>query len=94
VRWTGSGPSELAKVLPEPAFEILGQVMTDRDSDVKKGVAWMLRDLSKHHAARVFKFLLGRAQSDPNRDTVWIIKNGMKKLPADQQQQLVKALEQ
>jgi len=80
--------------LPEQAFEILGQVMTDRDSDVKKGVAWMLRDLSKRHAARVFEFLLGWAQSDPNRDTAWIIKNGMRKLPADQQQQLVKTLEQ
>lgn len=80
--------------LPQPAFEILGQVMTDRDSDVKKGVAWILRDLSKRQAARVFEFLLGWAQSSPNRDTVWMIKNGMKKLSADQQQQLVKTLEQ
>ena len=80
--------------LPERAFGVLGQVMTDRDSDVKKGVAWILRNLSKRHPARVFEFLLGWAQSNPNRDTVWIIKNGMKKLPEDQQQQLVKALEQ
>jgi len=80
--------------LPEQAFEILGQVMTDQDSDVKKGVAWMFRDLSKRHPARVFEFLLGWAQSDPNRDTIWIIKNGMKKLTADQQRQLVEALEQ
>jgi len=77
----------------ERAFEILGQAMTDRDSNVKKGTAWILRDLSKRHPAHVFEFLLGWAQSNPNRDTTWIIKNGMKKLPADQQQQLVEALE-
>ena len=80
--------------LPEQVLKILGQVMTDQDSDVKKAVAWILRDLSKRHAARVFEFLLGQAQSDPNRDTIWVIKNGMKKLPADRQQQIVKALEQ
>ena len=79
--------------LPERALEILGLAMTERDSDVKKGVAWMLWDLSKRHAAHVFEFLLGWAQSHPNRDTMWMIKNGMKKLPADQQQQLVEALE-
>ena len=79
--------------LPERACEILDQVMMDRDSDVKKGVAWILRDLSKRHPARVFQFLLGQAQSNPNRDTVWIIKNGMKKLSPDQQRQLVETLE-
>ncbi len=79
--------------LPERAFEVLGQVMTDRDGDVKKGAAWILRNLSKRHPARVFEFLLGWAQSNPNRDTAWIIKNGMKKLPADQQQQLIEVLE-
>ena len=79
--------------LPERALEVLGQVMADQDSDVKKGVAWILRDLSKRHPARVFEFLLGWAQSSPNRDAVWIIKNGVKKLPADQQQQLIEALE-
>ena len=79
--------------LPERAIEILGLVMTERDRDVKKGVAWMLRDLSKRHAVRIFEFLLGWAQSHPNRDTVWMIKNGMKKLPEDQQQQLGEALE-
>jgi 3-methyladenine DNA glycosylase AlkD len=47
--------------LPERALKILGQVMTDRDSDVKKAIAWILRDLSKRHAARVFEFLLGWA---------------------------------
>jgi len=81
--------------LHERAFEILDQVMTDRDSDVKKGTAWILRNLSKRHPAQVFEFLLSWAQSNPNRNTVWIIKNVMKKLPEDQQQQqLVKALEQ
>ena len=79
--------------VPERAFGILDQVMTDRDSDVKKGAAWILRNLSKRHPARVFEFLLSWAQSNPNRDMAWIIKNGMKKLGADQQQQLVKALE-
>jgi len=79
--------------VPDRAFEILDPVMMDQDSDVKKAVAWILRDLSKRHAARVFEFLLGRAQSNPNRDTVWIIENGMNKLPADQQQQLIEAIE-
>jgi len=78
--------------LPEQAFDILALVMRERDSDVKKAVAWVLRDLSERHMARVFKFLLGWAQSDPSRDTVWMIKDGMKKLPADQQQQLVETL--
>lgn len=80
--------------LPEQAFEILGLVMADHDSDVKKGVAWMLRDLSKRHPNRVFEFILGWAKSGPNRDTVWMIKNGMKKLPVEQQQRLVEALEE
>lgn len=79
--------------LPERAFGILRLVMTDQDNDVKKAAAWILRDLSKRHPACVFEFLLGWAQSSPNRDTTWIIKNEMKKLPADRQQQIVKALE-
>jgi len=78
--------------VPERVFDVFALVMRERDSDVKKAVAWILRDLSKRHTARVFEFLLGWAQSNPNRDTTWIIKNGMKKLPADQQQQLIEAL--
>jgi len=75
---------------PEKVFEILDQVMRDGDRDVKKGVAWILRDLSKLHSGRVFEFLLRWAAADPSRDTVWMIKNGMKKLTASQQQQIIK----
>lgn len=75
------------------AIEIIDLVMTDRDSDVKKGVAWMLRDLSKRHPSRVFEFLLKWSQSNPGRDTTWIIKNGMKKLSVEQQQHIAGVLE-
>jgi len=77
--------------VPERVFEILDLVRQERDGDVKKAVAWILRDLSKRHAARVIEFLLSWAQTEPNKDTMWMIKNGMKKLSADQQQRLVEA---
>jgi len=78
--------------LPEGVLEVLAQVMQDRDRDVKKGAAWMLRDLSKRHGTQVFEFLLGWAESDPTLDTAWIIKNGPKRLPEDQQRQLLLAM--
>ena len=78
---------------PDKVFDILDLVMEDGDKDVKKAVSWILRDLSKLHSDRVFEFLLRWAAANPGRDTAWMIKNGMKKLTAGQQQQITAALE-
>ena len=78
----------------DKTFKILNQVMEDEDSDVKKGVSWILREITKKNADEVAKFLMKWAKANPNKDTRWIIKDGMKKLPKEIQTKILSIMEE
>ena len=70
-------PSE-AKI----CLKIIENLMEDEDLDVKKAVAWALREISKKDPKAVYEFLLNYINTQ-NKDTKWIIKEGTKKLPKE-----------
>lgn len=77
--------------IPKRAFQILDLVMKDSERDVKKAVAWILRDMSKKESQKVFEFLM-RWATDANKDTQWIIKDGMRKLSKENQEEILSVL--
>lgn len=79
-------------IVTEEVFGLLDLVMEDRDRDIKMAVAWILRDISKKNPAEVAQFLIKWARSNPNNDTKWVIKNGLKKLSQDEQKRLLELL--
>lgn len=60
-------------------FEIIKPLMTAEDADIKKAVAWALREISKRKPEMVRDFLKNYQKSQ-NKNTQWIIKDGSKKL--------------
>ena len=54
--------------------------MRERDRDVKKAVAWTLREISKKNPKVVYEFLQ-RYIASKDENTKWIVKEGSKKLP-------------
>jgi 3-methyladenine DNA glycosylase AlkD len=71
-------------------FTLLDQVMQEEEPDVKKAVAWILREITKNNPEGVSKFLLKWAeQSSNNKHTRWIIREGTKKLPSSQQHKIL-----
>lgn len=73
------------------SLQILDLMMKDQDKYVKKGVSWMLRELSKRYKKYTIEFIT-RHQDDFNKHTVWIIKNGIKKLSRQEQEQILDGL--
>ncbi len=68
-------------------LEFLDKVMREEDKDVKKAIGWALREITKKDAEAVFEFLKKWAKID-NKNTRWIIKEGMKKLSKEKQVKL------
>ncbi|MHA1834936.1 MAG: DNA alkylation repair protein [Candidatus Baldrarchaeia archaeon] len=58
-------------------LKIIENLMEDEDLDVKKAVAWALREISKKDPKAVYEFLLNYTNTQ-NKDTKWIIKEGIK----------------
>jgi len=85
--WTFKKISASPKV-----FGILDQVMTDEDKDVKKGVAWICRQMTNKNSVEVAAFLKKWAKANPSKDTRWIIKDGMKKLSKQKQIEILSIL--
>ena len=73
-------------------FKILDLVMEDKDSDVKKAVSWILREITKKNLDKVAEFLTRWAKTNPNKDTRWVIKDGMKKLPKEKRTEILSVL--
>jgi 3-methyladenine DNA glycosylase AlkC len=69
-------------------FLLLELLMEDRDTDVKKAVAWILREMSKGEPVIAFEFLVDHAEA-ANKDTRWIIKEGSKKLSIEDREGLL-----
>jgi 3-methyladenine DNA glycosylase AlkD len=74
-------------------FEIISNLMKDEDKDVKKGVSWVLREFTKKDSQKVFNFLIKWAKSNPDKNTKWILKDGMKKLPKEKQTEILSILD-
>ena len=74
-------------------FKILDSVMENGDKDVKKAVSWVLREITKKNLNEVTEFLTRWAKSSPNKDTKWIIKDGIKKLSRDGQEKILGLLD-
>ncbi len=77
----------------ERVFELLAMVMEDRERDVRKAVAWILREITKANPDMVAKFLTKQTQTGRNKDKRWIIVDGMKKLNANDQRRILGFLE-
>lgn len=65
--------------IPERTFDVIKPLMRSEDSDLKKAVAWALREISKREPEVVRDFLR-TYQSSKNKNTQWVLKQGSKKL--------------
>ncbi|MBU2444730.1 MAG: DNA alkylation repair protein [Bacteroidetes bacterium] len=72
----------------DKVFQLLDMVMEDDDKDIKKAVAWILREITKKNSEEVAKFLMKCAKANPNKDARWVIKDGMKKLSKNEQKKI------
>jgi len=72
------------------SLELLGETMKEEDKDVKKAIGWALREVTKKDPRSVFEFLQKWAKIK-DKNTKWIIKEGMKKL-SDKEQEKLKTL--
>jgi len=73
-------------------FKILDLVMEDKEKDIKKAVAWVLREITKKNPDEVAEFLTRWAQASPSKDARWVIKDGMTKLPEENQAEILAIL--
>lgn len=76
----------------DKVFKIFDTVMEDGDKDIKRAVSWILREITKKNPDDVTEFLTKWARANPNRNTLWIIKDGMKKLDKKKQEKVLKLL--
>lgn len=74
-------------------FTVFDHAMKEDRPDVKKAVSWILRDITKKNPDEVAKFLTKWAKTNPNKDTKWTIKDGMKKLSNTEQKKILKLLD-
>ena len=68
-------------------LQFLSKTMREKDRDVKKAISWALREVTKKDPKSVFEFLQKWAQVD-DKNTKWIIREGMKKLSPEKQEKL------
>ena len=64
----------------EHCLKIVENLMEEEDRDVRKAVAWALREISKKNPRKVYDFLQ-KYISSRNKNTRWIVKEGSRKLP-------------
>jgi len=73
-------------------FSMIESLLTDHDDMIKKGIAWVLREISRKNPILVNNFLM-KHSSTKNKHTKWIIKNSLKKLSKQQQEEIRKLLD-
>jgi 3-methyladenine DNA glycosylase AlkD len=71
-------------------LQLLNEEMKEEDKDVKKAIGWALREVAKKDPESVFEFLQRWAKVK-DKNTKWIIKDGMRKL-GDKEQEKLKTL--
>ena len=74
--------------MTDRVFKILDIIMGDKDKDVKKAAAWILREITKKNPREIFDFLIKWTKA-ASPDTKWIIKDGVKKLSKQQQEKIL-----
>lgn len=72
-------------------LEILDMLMQDKDKDVKKGVGWALREMTKNYEKELLDFI-GKWIESSSKDTKWIIEDGIKKLNNEKQEEILKKM--
>jgi 3-methyladenine DNA glycosylase AlkD len=77
----------------EKVFELLAMVMEDKERDVRKAVAWILREITKGNPDMVAEFLVKQAQTFRSKDKKRIIKDGMKKPNDNKQRRIIELLD-
>jgi 3-methyladenine DNA glycosylase AlkC len=80
--------------LSDEVFTILDEAMREVEPDVKKAVAWIPREITKNDKEAVSRFLRKWAEQTVNKHTWWIIKEGMKKLPSSEQEEILSLLKE
>ena len=71
------------------AMVVFDLLMKDTDWYVKKGVSWMLRELSKKNRKEMIG-LVNKWLKEKDRNTRLIIKNGIKKLTLNEQKEILR----
>ena len=66
--------------------------MEDNEKDIKKAALWILREITKKNPDEAAEFLTKWAKANPNKDTIWIIKDGMKELNGDKQKEILELI--
>jgi 3-methyladenine DNA glycosylase AlkD len=79
--------------ISDKVFGVLDSVMKEEESDIKKAVSWILREITKKNPDEVAKFLIKCAQVSPGKDARWVIKDGMKKLSNNEQKKILRLLD-
>ena len=74
-------------------FELLDMVMEGEDRDVRKAVAWILREITKGNPDDTARYLERWAMSDPGKDAKWVFRNGLKRLGNDEQNEILGLLD-
>lgn len=65
--------------IPKEVFDIVKPLMATEDPDVKKAIAWALREISKREPKMVKNFLKDY-QNSQDKNTRWIVREGSNKL--------------
>lgn len=86
-RTASEGLRGIARTNPISILPVIEQLKTDENLYVKKSVANILRNAARYDPDFVFK-LCKKWMENKNKNTYWIIKDGMKKLKPDQQEYL------
>ncbi len=81
----------IARLAPNSVLSILEKLKTDGSLYVKKSVANIMRDASKGDP-KLISALCEKWLKVKNENTYWIIKNGVKKLPANEQNRILKKI--
>ena len=76
----------------DKVFKILDTVMGDNEKDVKKAVSRILREITKKNSDEIAEFLMNWAKTNPSKEARWVIKEGMKKLRSNEQNEILKLI--
>lgn len=86
-RSSSEGLRGIVRRNPDKVLPVIEKLKTDDNLYVKKSVANVLRNASKYDPDFVFVLCQKWAKLN-NQNTRWIIKDGMKKLPTEEQERL------
>jgi 3-methyladenine DNA glycosylase AlkC len=91
-RASSEGLRGIARIEPGSVMPVLENLRHDPSVYVRKSVANILRDATKKNPDVVMKTCLGWLRG-ATESTRWILKNGIKKLPEEQQRSILSRIE-